>query len=114
MRLAVQVSQGLHLPSTLLQVPECQAQVHRTLERASQDVRLSYPLANDCAEDRKRLCPDAQPVREAAAASERPSTVACCTDSALTGGGSSDALRVAAFMCLRVLLTKLLVLPCAQ
>ena len=73
----------ISLPSALLQVPECQAQVHRTLERASQDVRLSYPLANDCAEDRRRLCPDAQPVREAAAESERPSTMACCTNSAL-------------------------------
>jgi hypothetical protein len=77
-------------------------------------VRLNYPLANDCAEDRKRLCPDAQPVREAAAESERPSTMACCSRSSWKGTGSSDALRVAAFMCLRILLMKLLILPCAQ
>jgi hypothetical protein len=62
-------------------------------------VRLNYPLANDCAEDRKRLCPDAQPVREAAAASERPSTMACCTNSALKGGGQ---LRCTACCCFHV------------
>ena len=64
----------------LLQVPECQAQVHRTLERASQDIRFTFQLAEDCTEDRKKLCPDAQPVCQAAAKSNRPSTaiLACC------------------------------------
>lgn len=37
--------------------------MHRTLERSAEDIRFNYPLANDCAEDRKLLCPDAQPVR---------------------------------------------------
>ncbi len=33
------------------------------MERQTEDVRFNYPLASDCAEDRKKLCPDEQPVR---------------------------------------------------
>ena len=39
--------------------------MHKVTQRTSEDVRFNYPLANDCMEDRKELCPNEQPVRTA-------------------------------------------------
>ena len=46
-----------------LQDQQCTQQVHRVMERASQDIRMDVALANACSEDRLRLCAGLQPVR---------------------------------------------------
>lgn len=40
---------------------ECKRQVHRNMKRRSEDIRLNYPLASVCGDDRKRLCPNEKP-----------------------------------------------------
>jgi hypothetical protein len=43
--------------------PACRDKVRRKMARAARDVRLDDVLAEACAEDRKALCNDVQPVR---------------------------------------------------
>lgn len=45
-----------------VQAPECTEEVHKNMERRSEDVRFNYPLAHACREDRARVCPDLNPV----------------------------------------------------
>jgi len=44
-----------------LKAPECTEEVHKNMERRSEDVRFNYPLAHACREDRARVCPDLNP-----------------------------------------------------
>lgn len=78
----------------------CQQAVHAAIQRASQDVRFSSTLADECYEDRQQHCANVQPVRSAQAAAlstapaaSRSASLTCAGGAGLCSGNPVPARR---------------------
>jgi Cysteine rich repeat len=81
---------------------QCKAEVHKMMERESQDIRFNEPLADHCYEDREKFCKGVQPVRGGCRPSVRPS-VRCFRSRAVTQSRSVAAAAARSERCARLL-----------